>query len=514
MKIFDRFKAAVLVPALIFCTAFSMPVRAAQEQQDDPIDPYNMEIQSNSWENWPAGPQVYAESAIVMEASTGTILYSKNMDDRHYPASITKVMTALLTLENAKLDEEVTFSHYAVYSIEYGSSSIARDEGEILTVEECLYGLLLESGNDCANALAEHVGGSVEGFAEMMNQKAAELGCTNTHFVNPHGLHDENHYTSAHDMALITQAAIRNEKFRQISGTARYTLRATNKKDQELIMYNHHYMICGNKTTKFLDDTVFAGKNGYTTDALNTLVTCATRNGMDLIVVTMRTQGSGQLGIPLFSDTANLLNYAGENFHKVNVSQNETNFTIGQNELFNTGNSVFGTSTPMIEMDPDSYIVLPVSAEFSDASPELEFLDNDDSNSIAVLNYTYAGQQVGSARLLVSEDSIQEFDFHDESASADDADAAQDDAGTGQPSAVRKQNFIKINLRVVGIIVCILLLILIIALLVHRISKDYQLNLPNLSSLRRWRRSRPDRNSFSDQNRKRYRSRKRRRKKW
>ena len=150
---------------------------------------------------------------------------------------------------------------------------------------------MMESANECSNAIAEHISGSTEAFADLMNQRAAELGCSNTHFVNPHGLPDENHYTCPRDMALIAREVIKHEKFRQIAGTPRYTLRATNKKDEELLMNNHHYMINSYKTSRFLDDTVFAGKTGYTTVALNTLVTCATRNGMDLIVVTMKTLG-------------------------------------------------------------------------------------------------------------------------------------------------------------------------------------------------------------------------------
>ena len=245
-----------------------------------------------------------------MEADTGTILYNKDMDMHNYPASITKIMTALVTLEHCSLDEMVTYSYYATHSIERNSSSIGTTEGEELTVEESLYALLLESANECGNGLAEHVAGSVEAFADMMNEKAAELGCTNTHFVNPHGLHDDNHYTSAYDMALIMKAALENDIFVRISGTASYDMRATNKDDEITYMKNHHYMIGPYKgISKYLDDTVIAGKTGGTTAAKNTLVTAAERNGLTLIVVTMRTGGdpSGEKGVPLFPDTALLM---------------------------------------------------------------------------------------------------------------------------------------------------------------------------------------------------------------
>ena len=179
---------------------------------------------------WPEGPEVQSPSVILMEMSTGTVLYEKNSDERNYPASITKIMTTLLALENSDLNEVVTFSDDAINNTE--GSGIYRDYGEQMTMEQCLYAVMLNSANECAYAVAEHVGGTVEHFVDMMNEKAAELGCTNTHFANPHGLFDENHYTTAHDMALIAKAAYQNETLRIITGTARYTIPPTNKHDE------------------------------------------------------------------------------------------------------------------------------------------------------------------------------------------------------------------------------------------------------------------------------------------
>lgn len=510
MKIIQKCRILALASVLCLSTVFSSPVSAAEDPAVESEIRYNMEIQSNTLENWPAGPQVYAEAAIVMEAGTGTILYSKNIDEQLYPASITKLMTVLLALENLDMDEEVTFSHNAVFSIDYASSHIARDEGEILTVEECLYAIMMESANECSNAIAEHISGSTEAFADLMNQRAAELGCTNTHFVNPHGLPDENHYTTPHDMALITQEVIKHEKFRQIAGTPRYTLRATNKKTEELLMNNHHYMINSYKTSRFLDDTVFAGKTGYTTAALNTLVTCATRNGMDLIAVTMKTQGTAERGVPIYTDTANLLNYASENFHKVNISENETDFTIGQGELFDTGISIFGTSTPMIDMDPEGYLILPVSADFSDASPRLDFLDNSDSDVIALLSYTYAGQPVGSTRLLLSGNSIQEFEFGDsgEQDSASLSESGENPEEAADSSQNDDINLIRINLRSAGIAAFCIVLLSALILLIRKIAHDHEVEL---NPVRRWKNWREKKNAFGNQSRKHYKSWKRRR---
>lgn len=505
MKIFNTCKLSLLVCSLTLSVVFSVPVYATEDPAIASENRYNMEIESNGWENWPVGPQIYAESAVIMEASTGTILYNKDMNQQMYPASITKIMTVLLALENLDLSEEVTFSHNAVFSIDYNSSHIARDEGEILTVEECLYAILLESANECSNAIAEHIAGSIEAFADMMNKRAAELGCTNTHFVNPHGLPDDNHYTTAYDMALITREAIKHDTFRQISSTPRYTLRATNKKSEELLMNNHHYMISNYKTSRYLDDTVFAGKNGYTTVALNTLVTCANRNGMDLIVVTMKTQGGAERGVPVYTDTANLLDYASENFHKVNIAENETNFSIGQSGLFDTGSTVFGNPEPTIELDPEGYVVLPVSAEFADASPKLEFLDNENAQNIATLSYTYAGQPVGSTNLYLTPEQTL-----DTQSSETDEDIAASSQASNHETAQKEDGvrLIKINLRDVGIAVFSLLLGATVIFLFVRIAKDHDVDL---NPIRRWKQWRNDKNSFLNDKRKRYKSRKRNR---
>lgn len=196
---------------------------------------------------WPSGPSVVAESGIVMEVSTGTILYSKNMHVQYYPASITKIMTALLAMENCGLDEMVTVPHEAVYMDDKGSH-IALDEGEELTVEDCLYGMMLASANDAAYALAVHVGGTIENFADMMNKRAKELGCQDSNFVNPHGLPDERHVSSAYDMALITREALKHEIFRIVSKTVYYEIQPTDKQPDLIPMSNHHKMLCSANT--------------------------------------------------------------------------------------------------------------------------------------------------------------------------------------------------------------------------------------------------------------------------
>ena len=171
---------------------------------------------------WPDNVYIQAEGGIVMDADSGTVLFGKNIHEHYYPASITKILTALIVIENCDLDEMVTFSYDAIFNVEENSSNMAASVGDTLTVRDCLYGLMLASANESANALAEHVAGSTEAFAELMNQKAAELGCQDSHFANPSGLNDPNHYTSAYDMALIMQAALQNETFVEIDSALYY----------------------------------------------------------------------------------------------------------------------------------------------------------------------------------------------------------------------------------------------------------------------------------------------------
>ena len=354
---------------------------------------------------WPDAPETLSPSVILMEESTGTILYEKNSDEAHYPASITKIMTTLLALENGNLSDMVTFSDDAINNTE--GSGIARDYGEQMTLEQCLYGVMLESANECAYAVAEHVGGTVENFVDMMNAKAKELGCTNTHFANPHGLQDENHYTTAHDMALIAQAAYQNETFRIIIGTKMYTIPPTNKHAEETVLRNHHDMLCTyhNANRKYLYPYCVGGKTGYTATANSTLVTYAEKDGMTLICVVMNTQSPNQ-----FIDTVNLFDYAFDNFQVLNVVENDTNYSA--ETTVDNGN--LNNIEPFVELDKDAVIVLPKTAEFSDTSSSVEYNDSDPEIAGSI-TYTYAGRNVGKADIKTTGVVVEGYAFDNES---------------------------------------------------------------------------------------------------
>ena len=282
-------------------TAVSPAAVCATEGTEPPAAYYEA-VQTDTLANWPQGPAIYAESGILVDLDTQEILYSKNIDKQLYPASITKVMTTLVAIESSSPEEPVTFSQHALDSIEWDSSNIGCRLNETLTMEQCWYAMMLNSANEVCCGVAEHISSSIEAFVEKMNQKAAELGCTNTHFSNPNGLPDETHYTTAHDMALIANAAYQNETFRQVFSTRQYEIPPTPQYTETRYLYNHHKMM--QPDTEYYYEGCLGGKTGYTETALNTLVTIASRNGKNLLCVTMRTQGR-----QVYTDTASLFDY-------------------------------------------------------------------------------------------------------------------------------------------------------------------------------------------------------------
>lgn len=267
---------------------------------------------------WPQEPEIQSASAVLMDLDSGEILYGKEDQTARYPASTTKLMTALLALEHSKLDETVTFSSDAVFKNETNSSHIARDVGEQMSMEQTLYGVLLASANECAYAIAEHVGANMGGdyntFIQAMNDRAKELGCVNTHFVNSSGLHDDQHYTCAYDLALIAREAYQNETLRKMVGTRRYEIPPTNKHAEPTPLNNTHAMLSANKTSKFLYDGCQGGKTGYTDEARHSLVTYVERDGRKLVCVSMCAEGNDS-----YKDTIALMDWGLANFHKVSL---------------------------------------------------------------------------------------------------------------------------------------------------------------------------------------------------
>jgi D-alanyl-D-alanine carboxypeptidase (penicillin-binding protein 5/6) len=283
-------------------------------------------------------PTVSADSVVLMDATTGTILYEKNKDAAYPPASTTKIMTILLVLEKANLDDMVTISKNAEIT---DGSKIYIFEGEKISVKDLLYGLTLASANDCAVALAEHVSGSVDEFAKLMNEKAKSLGANNTNFVNPNGLYDINHKTSSYDLALIMQELIKYDKYKEIATTPSYIMSPTNKSKEERPLWNGNRLI--HKGDQYYYEDCDGGKTGYTIQSKHSYIATASRNGQKLIVSLVHDAKK-----TFFTDSRNLLDYGFDNFElskHFNKGDEVSNLTLDD-----------GTILPLLASE-DLYIV-------------------------------------------------------------------------------------------------------------------------------------------------------------
>lgn len=340
---------------------------------------YNQAVQSNAIEGWAKGPQIYSESGIVMDMDTGAILYAKNIDDQHYPASITKILTALVALENTNLTDKVTFTWDDIGFLEYGDAHIGMKEGEEISMEDALYGMLLASANEVSHAIASNTPGGYENFLELMNQKVVELGGKNSHFMNANGLHDPEHYTSARDMALIGSAVFQYDIFRTITNTYQHTIPATNITSETRTFQQNHKMI-REWDNRYYEYCV-GGKTGFTDQALTTLVTFATKDNMNLVAVVLRTHGGGNNA---YKDTRSMLDYAFENFTKQLITTEQV-----QNEQ-------------IASVEENQYVVLPQGVTAEQLTSTFES-PTDFGDWTGTLTYTYQNQEVGKVSVKVTE---------------------------------------------------------------------------------------------------------------
>ena len=277
-------------------------------------------------------PGIKAKAALLVDADTGHVLYDKNADTQQYPASITKVMVALVVLEavdrgELKLDQPITASAAALADLTPDSSTADIVEGETLTVEQLLYCLLVVSANEVGNIFAEALDGSVPAFVERMNNRAQELGCTNTHFANTSGLHDPQHYTSAHDIYLFTREALTHKEFAEITDTKWYTVPPTNKSD-ERNLHSTNFLISNWLVDGYIYDDAHGIKTGTTEEAGHCLVSSAIRDGRTLISVVLGAQVDDEGTILSFTETARLFDWGFDNFEPVTVLEEDKLYAV------------------------------------------------------------------------------------------------------------------------------------------------------------------------------------------
>lgn len=347
-------------------------------------------------------PQITAQSAIVIDATNKSILYEHNSNTKHYPASITKLMTALLAVESLDPDDTLTFSKDAIFGIEPGSSHIGMKVGETISINDALHGLLLMSANEVANGLAEATSGTISEFAIEMTNRAKELGAQNTNFVNPHGLHDDNHYTTAYDMGLIASELVTNEYFLEVMKDYTYIIDKTNITDEVRHLSQDHKMFNPYKGSQTFREDVIGGKTGFTDQAGHTLVTMARRGDTTLVVVLL--QGSR---LTNYEDTYQLLEYGFNSYHTLSINHpNETIktlpiYTVQSGLPYHLGNC--GVSVTQI-----SNLTVPNHITEDDITVNIELPDYIDTtykngDIIGEISYMHDSKILSKDSLIISE---------------------------------------------------------------------------------------------------------------
>ena len=428
--------------------------------------------------DWPSDTGIESEAGIVMDADSGAVLFGQNIHVQKAPASITKILTALVVIENSSLDDTITFSHDAVYNVEDGSGNKnSIEEGDTLSVRDCLYLLLMRSSNQAANALAEHVGGSRDGFVKMMNEKTAELGCENSHFANPSGLNDDTQLTSVYDMALIASAAYKNDTLLTISKDKSYRLPATkNNPDGVTIQPEHKLLITTDTESPNYYPYAVAGKTGYTSIAGQTLVTYAIKDDRRQIAVTMKSTQATH-----YQDTIALMDFGFLRFKNVNISENETAYTSGDQPV-QIGDNSYQPSD--LSMDTLAVITLPKDASFADAEKTVvtDLPEDAPLGAVALLSYKYNDRKIGQVYLISA--SAAEAEANGETASDDGntaSDSAASNTGASGKSKQAKSSFHltlpklpKVSVRTVLIVVVSVLLAAACAALVWLFYRRHQ----------------------------------------
>lgn len=348
--------------------------------------------------DWPADTGVQSEAGIVMDMDSGAVLFAQNIHVQLPPASITKLLTALVVAEHASMDEQVTFSHDAVYNVESGSGNkLGLEEGDVLSVKDSLSVMLLQSSNQAANALAEHVAGSREAFADMMNEKAEALGCRESNFENPSGLNDEAQLTSAYDMAMIGAAAFSDPEILEICSAKKATLPPTkNNPEGRTYSLEHKLVVTEDGTSEYYYPEAVAGKTGYTSLAGQTLVTYAVKDDRRQVAVTLKSTQKTH-----YSDTKTILDFGFKRFKNVNVAENETHYITGEEPVEINGVSYLPSE---LYLDDTAVITLPNDAEFGDADQYLqtEIPENHPEGAVGRIIYSYNDRQIGVAWLYTT----------------------------------------------------------------------------------------------------------------
>ena len=359
-------------------------------------------IESNDYENWPQGPSIGAQAAILMDANTGSILYAKNIHEKLFPASITKLLTTYIAVNKCDPDEIITFSEEAINSIKWWEdANMGVNPGTKLPLKDVLSGILIGSANEAAYAVAEHISGNVTSFGKLMNETAASLGCINSNFITPNGIHDENHYTTAYDMALIAKAFFSNELLSQLSSTLNYSVPVNSTQNKEGLHLSAKSQLLPGKAYAY--EYLVGTKTGYTSSARQTLVSCASKDGMKLICVILKEENPYQ-----FTDTIDLFNYGFNNFSPVYLKDHDNPYSI-ENKFFSDSSGILGNHKTILSLNSNDYILLPNTLTFKDLTSSVSYDNND--QLVCTVNYSYKEHLLGKIGVFLAEDDSYTYSF-------------------------------------------------------------------------------------------------------
>ncbi len=364
--------------------------------------------------NWPGAPAVSSETAILIEAETGTILYEKDAHKQMYPASITKTLTTLIAYETCGLEEQVVFTQEALDTIPADSSRIWVDVDNYMNMEDCLAAILIMSANDVAAGVAEHIAGNLDAFADIMNERARELGCLNSHFVNSHGYHNPEHVTTAYDMAQIGRAFFDVDLLCSLAKERSFKHGPTDGQPKAIWEINTNQLLA---TRSYEYEYLVGSKTGYTDQAGQTLISCAQKDGLKLICVVMNAHRPDQ-----YEDTVTLFDYGFSNFTTANIYENDKTYVSSDSSYGMDVMDVLGDSSPLLNMDRSSFVVLPKTASFADVTSYIT-MATEDENCMATAHYQYGTHNIGSAQIYVTaisgslQDDIGELEYIEESVS-------------------------------------------------------------------------------------------------
>lgn len=351
-------------------------------------------------------PEIKAESAILIQAGTGRILMEKNADKKSYPASTTKIMTALLAIENLDPNATLVASETAI-DIDRDGSNMGILKDEELTVEQLLYGLMVHSANDAANVLAEAVSGTIPEFVDKMNQRATELGMTGTHFVNAHGYHDEEHYTTARDLATLSACAMENELFRRVVSTTTYEIPPTNKYEETRLLSNSNCMVNRLRDHRYFYEGAAGIKTGHTSDAGACLASYAERNGLAYYCVVLNAPVEYE-GNYSFLDTASLFDYGFKAYSLQTVSDMNEIVAVHDVKWSSGGEqAVLSAKTPLTALLPKNYSADKLTREvFTEENMKAPIKTGD---ILGRMEYFYDGVSLGSVDLVATRDVSRSF---------------------------------------------------------------------------------------------------------